>query len=176
MTTDRVQLLRLLAELSEQAPDLRFGQLVANVATLALGAKPEAVWDAEDSEMAAAAQRLHDVIAHSVFLAQPLHGDQRLHGWGGRSDQLAAFVPPLLAAGFSVVAPDAPGHGDSTGGASSVLAFADALEAVAARVGEREPRSVREAPRAARFAIDGEVGADVVGGGVVELGVEERAV
>jgi hypothetical protein len=58
MTTDRVQLLRLLAELSEQAPDLRFGQLVANVATLALGAKPEAVWDADDSEMIAAAQRL----------------------------------------------------------------------------------------------------------------------
>jgi len=58
-----------------------------------------------------------------------------LHGWGGRSDQLAAFVPPLLAAGFSVVAPDAPGHGDSTGGTSSVLAFAAALDAVAARVG-----------------------------------------
>ena len=50
-----------------------------------------------------------------------------LHGWGGRSDQLAAFVPPLLAAGFSVVAPDAPGHGDSTGGTSSVLAFAAAI-------------------------------------------------
>jgi pimeloyl-ACP methyl ester carboxylesterase len=58
-----------------------------------------------------------------------------LHGWGGRSDQLASFVPPLLAAGFSVVAPDAPGHGDSTGGTSSVLAFAHALEAIAARVG-----------------------------------------
>jgi pimeloyl-ACP methyl ester carboxylesterase len=58
-----------------------------------------------------------------------------LHGWAGRSEQLAAFVPPLLAKGFSVIAPDAPGHGDSTGRASSVLAFADALEAVAARVG-----------------------------------------
>jgi pimeloyl-ACP methyl ester carboxylesterase len=58
-----------------------------------------------------------------------------LHGWGGRSDQLVPFVSPLLAAGFSVVAPDAPGHGDSSGRESSVLAFADALEAVAARVG-----------------------------------------
>ena len=58
-----------------------------------------------------------------------------LHGWAGRSEQLTAFVPPLLAAGYSVVAPDAPGHGSSSGGASSVLAFADALEAVAARVG-----------------------------------------
>src|SRR5438270_1256758 len=58
-----------------------------------------------------------------------------LHGWAGRSEQLASFVPPLLAKGYSVVAPDAPGHGASTGRASSVLAFADALEAVAARVG-----------------------------------------
>jgi pimeloyl-ACP methyl ester carboxylesterase len=58
-----------------------------------------------------------------------------LHGWAGWSEQLAAFVPPLLAAGYSVIAPDAPGHGASTGRGSSVLAFADALEAVAARVG-----------------------------------------
>ena len=58
-----------------------------------------------------------------------------LHGWGGRSDQLAGFVPPLLEAGFSVVAPDAPAHGDSTGSKSSVLGFAAALDAVAARVG-----------------------------------------
>jgi pimeloyl-ACP methyl ester carboxylesterase len=58
-----------------------------------------------------------------------------LHGWAGRSEQLASFVPPLLAAGFSVVAPDAPGHGASTGRGSSIVAFADALEAVAARVG-----------------------------------------
>ena len=58
-----------------------------------------------------------------------------LHGWAGRSEQLAAFVQPLLAAGFSVVAPDAPGHGGSTGESSSVLAFADTIAAVAARVG-----------------------------------------
>ncbi|HWE23414.1 MAG TPA: alpha/beta hydrolase [Myxococcales bacterium] len=58
-----------------------------------------------------------------------------LHGWGGRSEQLAPFVAPLLAAGFSVVAPDAPGHGDSTGRQSSVLAFADALRTIATRVG-----------------------------------------
>ena len=34
----RAELLRLLAELSAEAPELRFGQLVANVATLAHGA------------------------------------------------------------------------------------------------------------------------------------------
>jgi hypothetical protein len=58
VSNEREQLLRLLGELSEEAPDLRFGQLVANLATLALGAKAEAVWDAEDPELLAAAQRL----------------------------------------------------------------------------------------------------------------------
>src|SRR5439155_1548423 len=50
MTNTRAELLRLLGELSDAAPDLRLGQLVANVASLALGAKPEAVWDAEDEQ------------------------------------------------------------------------------------------------------------------------------
>jgi hypothetical protein len=58
MTTERDELLRLLSELSEEAPDLRLGQLLANLAALALGAKPEAVWDVEDAELVAAAKRL----------------------------------------------------------------------------------------------------------------------
>ena len=57
-TPNRAELLRLLAELSAEAPELRFGQLVANVATLARGAQVEAIWDAEDDELVAAAQRL----------------------------------------------------------------------------------------------------------------------
>lgn len=57
-TTTRPELLRLLGELSAEAPELRFGQLVANVATLAQGAKPEAIWDAEDDELVTAARRL----------------------------------------------------------------------------------------------------------------------
>lgn len=60
MTSQREELLRLLRELSEAAPNLRLGQLIANLATLAVGAKPEAVWDVEDEEMLAAAQRLLD--------------------------------------------------------------------------------------------------------------------
>jgi hypothetical protein len=58
MTTTREELLACLRELSETAPDLRLGQLVANLATLAHGAKVEAVWDAEDEELLAAARRL----------------------------------------------------------------------------------------------------------------------
>ncbi len=60
MTTTREELLRLLADLSEQAPDMRLGQLVANLATLAQGAKVEAIWDAEDDELVVAARRLVD--------------------------------------------------------------------------------------------------------------------
>jgi hypothetical protein len=58
MTTTRSELLRLLEELSEHASELRFGQLVANLATLAQGAKVEAIWDAEDDELVGAARRL----------------------------------------------------------------------------------------------------------------------
>jgi hypothetical protein len=64
MTTTRDELLRLLADLSEQAPELRLGQLVANLATLAQGARVEAIWDVEDEELVAAAQRLLDHYRH----------------------------------------------------------------------------------------------------------------
>jgi alpha-beta hydrolase superfamily lysophospholipase len=36
-----------------------------------------------------------------------------LHGWGGYAGQLAKFVGPLVDAGFSPIAFDAPGHGES---------------------------------------------------------------
>jgi len=58
MTQSRGELLRLIAELSEHAPELRMGQLVANLATLARGPEFENIWDAEDDELIAAAQRL----------------------------------------------------------------------------------------------------------------------
>jgi len=58
MTTERSELLQVLAELSEHATELRFGQMVANLATLARGATVEAIWDSEDAELVAAARRL----------------------------------------------------------------------------------------------------------------------
>lgn len=54
-----------------------------------------------------------------------------VHGWEGRGSQLASLVPPLLARGFSVVAFDAPGHGDSAGARSSLPHFAWAVRRVA---------------------------------------------
>lgn len=60
-----------------------------------------------------------------------------VHGWGGRGGHLAAFVPPLVAAGCAAVAFDAPAHGASTGRLASGVSFAEAVAAVAARVGAR---------------------------------------
>jgi hypothetical protein len=58
MNATRQELLILLTELSAADTELRLGQLIANLATLAQGAKPEAIWDAEDDELLAAARRL----------------------------------------------------------------------------------------------------------------------
>lgn len=63
-----------------------------------------------------------------------------VHGWGGHSGQMTAFVQPLLAAGLRVVAFDAPGHGASApsrlgGRRVSFLEFAAALREVAAACG-----------------------------------------
>ena len=58
-----------------------------------------------------------------------------VHGWAGVGGQLAAFVPALTGQGFRVVAFDAPGHGASEGRRSSIVHFADALRALAAREG-----------------------------------------
>jgi pimeloyl-ACP methyl ester carboxylesterase len=57
------------------------------------------------------------------------------HGWGGVGAQLRSFVPPLVERGFSVVIFDAPGHGRSGGGRSSLVHFARALRAVADSAG-----------------------------------------
>jgi pimeloyl-ACP methyl ester carboxylesterase len=58
-----------------------------------------------------------------------------VHGWGGRGAQMASFVPPLVAHGYSVVAFDAPGHGASREPQSSVVAFVNAIRAVDAALG-----------------------------------------
>ena len=53
----RRELLRVLDELSAQCPEVRFGQLLANLATLAKGPTVEAIWDTEDEELLQAARR-----------------------------------------------------------------------------------------------------------------------
>jgi pimeloyl-ACP methyl ester carboxylesterase len=58
-----------------------------------------------------------------------------VHGWEGRGSQLGAFVEPLVAAGLSVVAFDAPGHGDSPEHRLYLTDLADCVADVAAAVG-----------------------------------------
>ncbi len=58
-----------------------------------------------------------------------------VHGWGGSSAQLGAFVEPFLARGASVVAFDAPGHGEATGNRLAIPRFARAIKRVAESVG-----------------------------------------
>ena len=49
------------------------------------------------------------------------------HGWNGRGIQLHHFIEPLLSKGYSVIAYDAPGHGESQGKTSSYFEFTDTI-------------------------------------------------
>jgi pimeloyl-ACP methyl ester carboxylesterase len=58
-----------------------------------------------------------------------------VHGWGGSAGQLTPWVEPLLQAGFSVLAFDAPGHGISSGSWLAIPRYAAAIQEVEADVG-----------------------------------------
>ncbi|MGC1275577.1 MAG: hypothetical protein WBC44_17860 [Planctomycetaceae bacterium] len=70
----RKEVLTALAELSEQAPQLRFGQLIANLAYLACGPENESVWNVEDDELLAATKE------HAVTLKQRSGAGDRVAG------------------------------------------------------------------------------------------------
>lgn len=55
--TVRQELLHVLTELSAACPEIRFGQLIANLSSLARGLSPEGLWDAEDEELLATARQ-----------------------------------------------------------------------------------------------------------------------
>jgi len=58
-----------------------------------------------------------------------------VHGWEGRGSQLGALVDPLVAAGMSVVAFDAPGHGDSPDNRLYLTDLADCVADAVAAIG-----------------------------------------
>jgi pimeloyl-ACP methyl ester carboxylesterase len=58
-----------------------------------------------------------------------------VHGWSGYAGQMAAFVAPLVAAGFRVVAFDQPAHGQSDGRTVNALQMREAVLAVGRAVG-----------------------------------------
>lgn len=57
---------------------------------------------------------IHGAIRGQTFGHGPLV--YLVHGWGGYSGQLSMFVEPLVAAGYKVIAYDAPSHGQSQPG------------------------------------------------------------
>lgn len=56
-----------------------------------------------------------------------------MHGWNGWTLQFGAFIAPLLANGFAVVALDQPGHGRSAGRRSSLPVFIDTAQELLGR-------------------------------------------
>ncbi len=57
MTSIRQETLAALTELSELAPEVRIGQLVANLSYLAKGLSKESIWEVEDEELLHAARQ-----------------------------------------------------------------------------------------------------------------------
>jgi hypothetical protein len=53
----RQEILRLLEQLSELTPDVRFGQLIVNLSYLAVGPSVEAPWAMEDDQLLAAIRK-----------------------------------------------------------------------------------------------------------------------
>lgn len=49
------------------------------------------------------------------------------HGWNGRGISLFRFIEPLVEAGYTVIAFDAPGHGESDGTTTSYFEFTDVV-------------------------------------------------
>jgi hypothetical protein len=47
----RQEILRLLERLSELAPEVRFGQLIANLSYRAVAPTNEAIWDMDDEQL-----------------------------------------------------------------------------------------------------------------------------
>ena len=64
------------------------------------------------------------------------------HGWNGRGIQLHQFIEPLLQRGYSVIAYDAPGHGESHGKTSSYFEFTDTIRTLLTSSNGHEIRGV----------------------------------
>jgi hypothetical protein len=60
----RQEILKALVQLSELTPDLRFGQLIANLSYLAVGPTNEAIWDMEDRKLLGAIRQHIEDLSH----------------------------------------------------------------------------------------------------------------
>ncbi len=68
----RREILDRLERLSELAPDMRFGQLVANLAFLAAGPWDQTLWDLEDDQLLGAVRQFEaDLSRRAADPAEP---------------------------------------------------------------------------------------------------------
>ena len=56
----RAEILTRLSRLSELAPDMRFGQLIANLAFMAAGPWDRTLWDLEDEQLLGAIRQFEE--------------------------------------------------------------------------------------------------------------------
>jgi hypothetical protein len=59
----REEILARLARLSELAPEMRFGQMVANLAFIAAGPWDQTLWDLEDGPLLEALKKMESDLA-----------------------------------------------------------------------------------------------------------------
>ena len=62
----RQEILTRLARLSELAPDLRFGQLIANLAFMAAGPWDQTLWNLEDEQLVGAIRQMEADLSQRV--------------------------------------------------------------------------------------------------------------
>jgi hypothetical protein len=70
----RQEILTQLARLSELAPDMRFGQLVANLALMAVGPWNETLWDLEDEPLLIAIRQMESDLSKRAGVACATEG------------------------------------------------------------------------------------------------------
>ena len=56
ISDQRRELLQLLSQLSEEVPDVRFGQLIANLSYIGRDLSAESIWEIEDEQLLRAAR------------------------------------------------------------------------------------------------------------------------
>lgn len=122
----RRRLQRLFRLLSALSP-----RLAGRLALRLFVTPPRRRLDAVDAPVVARAKPLRISIGTHELQAYEWGDAPRavllLHGWGSHAPRFGGFVDPLLAAGFRVVAVDAPAHGKSTGRQSNLALFREAL-------------------------------------------------
>lgn len=127
-------IIRMFALLSRLSPALA-AMLAERLFVTSLRSRPPG----RESAWAASARRDEVLSSHGVLPVWVWGDGPRtvvlVHVWAGRGLQLGALAAPLVAAGFRVVAYDAPAHGLAPGRWSNLFRHTDGLTAVAKAYG-----------------------------------------